>query len=424
MEKKTIGSFIAALRRANGLTQRELAEKLNVSDKTVSRWERDEGTPDLALIPVLAELFGVTSDELLLGQRRSTAQAAPQSGEKQRRRLLSASLAKYRSTTCLAAGLAICGLIAALVGNFAFLRAYLGFFAGAVLCLASAIVQFAAVNTAFLAIDGEEISPEQSAPYRRRVIRAAEGISGLIVTILGATSALLLVGDAYLGLSAASFLPYGLLFGGAAFLLWAAALWAIHHRLVKRGTYPLNEKESAAYHHNFNLKKYCILSLGAVLIFTALLHGLTTGFGDASRVAEGTVFTDIADFKAYMEQDVPPDEGHLIGDAAPESEAGILEDAQFYDQWGTPIPEAEALTRTITSPSGAELCRFVERNHAVVNWQCSFIGEDFQSATAYTYDQMDAARVKIHTANVLFAAVYLVECLICAAVYAWRRQRL
>lgn len=37
MEKKTIGSFIAALRRANGLTQKELAEKLNVSDKAVSR---------------------------------------------------------------------------------------------------------------------------------------------------------------------------------------------------------------------------------------------------------------------------------------------------------------------------------------------------------------------------------------------------
>ena len=43
MEKKTIGSFIAALRRANGLTQKELAEKLNVSDKAVSRWERDAG---------------------------------------------------------------------------------------------------------------------------------------------------------------------------------------------------------------------------------------------------------------------------------------------------------------------------------------------------------------------------------------------
>ena len=60
MEKKTIGSFIAALRRANGLTQKELAEKLNVSDKAVSRWERDECYPDLTMIPALAEIFGVT----------------------------------------------------------------------------------------------------------------------------------------------------------------------------------------------------------------------------------------------------------------------------------------------------------------------------------------------------------------------------
>jgi len=65
MEKKTMGSFLAALRRANGMTQKELAERLNVSDKSVSRWERDDGAPDLALIPVIAEVFGVTCDELL-----------------------------------------------------------------------------------------------------------------------------------------------------------------------------------------------------------------------------------------------------------------------------------------------------------------------------------------------------------------------
>ena len=41
MEKKTIGGFIAALRKANGMTQKELAERLHVSDKTVSRWGRD-----------------------------------------------------------------------------------------------------------------------------------------------------------------------------------------------------------------------------------------------------------------------------------------------------------------------------------------------------------------------------------------------
>ena len=42
MEKKTIGSFIATLRKANGMTQKDLAEKLNVSDKTISHWERDD----------------------------------------------------------------------------------------------------------------------------------------------------------------------------------------------------------------------------------------------------------------------------------------------------------------------------------------------------------------------------------------------
>ena len=44
MEKKTIGCFIATLRKANGMTQKDLAERLNVSDKTVSRWERKSPT--------------------------------------------------------------------------------------------------------------------------------------------------------------------------------------------------------------------------------------------------------------------------------------------------------------------------------------------------------------------------------------------
>ena len=73
MDKKSIGAFIAALRKANGMTQKDLAELLHVSDKTVSRWEVGDGAPDLALIPVIAEIFGVTCDELLRGERRPAA---------------------------------------------------------------------------------------------------------------------------------------------------------------------------------------------------------------------------------------------------------------------------------------------------------------------------------------------------------------
>lgn len=78
------------------MTQKDLAERLNVSDKTVSRWERDDGAPDLAAIPAIAEIFGVTCDELLRGERKSPEERTVVSkenettpkGEKQRQRLL------------------------------------------------------------------------------------------------------------------------------------------------------------------------------------------------------------------------------------------------------------------------------------------------------------------------------------------------
>ena len=81
MEKKTIGQFIAVLRKANGMTQQELADKLNVSNKAVSRWERDESAPDITLIPALAEVLGVTCDELLKGERITYTQQ-PEKKEK------------------------------------------------------------------------------------------------------------------------------------------------------------------------------------------------------------------------------------------------------------------------------------------------------------------------------------------------------
>ena len=65
MEKKTFGSMIAELRREKGMTQAELAAKMGVTDKAVSKWERDLSFPDVNTIPKLAELFHVTVDELM-----------------------------------------------------------------------------------------------------------------------------------------------------------------------------------------------------------------------------------------------------------------------------------------------------------------------------------------------------------------------
>jgi transcriptional regulator with XRE-family HTH domain len=61
----TIAKNITRLRRAHGLTQAALAEKLDYSDKSVSKWERAEGLPDVICLKRIADLFGVTVDSLL-----------------------------------------------------------------------------------------------------------------------------------------------------------------------------------------------------------------------------------------------------------------------------------------------------------------------------------------------------------------------
>ena len=63
--KAILGSNIAAYRKRQGLTQAGLAEKLNYSDKAVSKWERGESMPDVLTLVQLAELFGISVNDLL-----------------------------------------------------------------------------------------------------------------------------------------------------------------------------------------------------------------------------------------------------------------------------------------------------------------------------------------------------------------------
>ncbi len=79
MKKQSFGTMIAALRKEHGMTQLELAEQMGVTDKAVSKWERDLSFPDVASLPRLAEVFGVSVDELMQGRPQADARGA---GEK------------------------------------------------------------------------------------------------------------------------------------------------------------------------------------------------------------------------------------------------------------------------------------------------------------------------------------------------------
>ena len=67
IDKERFGAFVSGRRKALGLTQKELAARLFVSDKAVSKWERGQSMPDIALLAPLAECLGVSVTELLEG---------------------------------------------------------------------------------------------------------------------------------------------------------------------------------------------------------------------------------------------------------------------------------------------------------------------------------------------------------------------
>lgn len=75
--KNNVAANIADLRRKNGMTQLELADKLKYSDKAVSKWERGESVPDVAVLKSIADLFGVSVDYLLEGTHKKEALPAP-----------------------------------------------------------------------------------------------------------------------------------------------------------------------------------------------------------------------------------------------------------------------------------------------------------------------------------------------------------
>lgn len=81
MDKKKIGNLISTLRKEKGMTQKDLAERLHVSDRTVSKWERGAGVPDASLMIGLSDILGITVNELLTGERITDRNYMPEAKE-------------------------------------------------------------------------------------------------------------------------------------------------------------------------------------------------------------------------------------------------------------------------------------------------------------------------------------------------------
>lgn len=426
MDKKTIGGLIAALRRANGMTQRELAERLNVSDKTISRWERDEGVPDISLIPVIAEIFHITCDELLSGERRSPTAPLPSTdtpstrGDKQKKRLLDVSLSRYRTLSLISGGISLCGLLAALAVNFGFLRAYIAFYLGTVFLVAGSVCQGLAINRAFLSVADGEANDEDIGQFKYRVVCDAQRIFGLIAVLLGITLPFVLfTGDAHAGLSGKSFLLYGLIFGILLLVLYAFILFFVHHSLLTHGIFTMTQKQSVRYHRNRTLKIKCVGIAIPLLIITFIAHLMSTEIWGPRSIMDGTTFYDYESFVAYMEQDIPYDifQSHA-GTVAAEPIESV-----YFDENGNAVTEESALRRTLQNRDGEIMCEYVARNRSVCRIRYTEQDGDLLPITVSTYDDLRIAEHKVTFRHCVFGLIYALELITAFVIYLTKRAK-
>ena len=421
MEKKTIGRFIAALRKANGLTQRELAEKLCVSDKAVSRWERDETAPDLSLIPVIAEIFGVSSDELLRGERAASSPSAASETytaakvEKQLHNLLRRIETTFRIRSIAAGGIALAGVLAAAICNFIFLRAFLGFLLACVFYLTAAVCEAIFLVLAFSSL-ADDFDGEALEGCKRAFITWGCHVFTLIATLAGASLPLsvfpyVLFHRTDGGLTGFTWPLWGTIFGAAAWLLAAAAAKIVKTRLSRAPVSPeLQRKRN-------RLKLLCAGFTVAAMLLTLPLH-LYLGT-DCILYSDSLIFDSYEDFKAYMAIEAPAPDWAFIGPAAPVPDGPIT----YYDSDGKIISREEAYTETIVNAAGEVVCEYLRYNENAGRIRYS-VTETCLPIQVYTLEQLRQANSIMRRVNGMFFLLYPVEAAAGLAVYFLKRKNL
>ena len=194
MDQIRIGNFIAQCRKAQNLTQRQLADELGISDKTVSKWECGNGLPEVSLMLPLCTALGITVNDLLSGERIAQADYQKKAEENMMELVRENAENKKRlalSLICVAVTvIAVCALIAlaafltlpaaariALIA-LALITGAAGVGAAAVLDAKAGYYQCPHCNTAFTPALGEYVKAYHTL-VRRRLVCPACGKTGM-----------------------------------------------------------------------------------------------------------------------------------------------------------------------------------------------------------------------------------------------------
>ena len=419
MEKKTIGKFISALRKANGMTQKELGEKLFVSDKTVSRWECDECTPELSLIPSIAEIFGITTDELLRGERNNpdreaatedVASKQKAKSDKQFKLMLHSRKKKFTNLSFISIGLIIVGLIAAMICNLGFSKGLLGFCLASVFFVAATICQICFTVSFRLLIDEEEAehAEEIKKANTDMVFSSVKIFFGILLTFafcLPIAVLTLSYFNSHYGLVIDSWILFGSLFAAVAFLL-AFCVYKIFvlKALINKEIVWLDEQTvSRANTESKLLGKICIVFTVVFAIIMLATYIITSSVSESTFI-ERERFDDPDKFIEYMQSEY---------------------DAWYEEAYSNlpPVPDAEGMKPTYEpdkkwSEIDGKRYYFCEPlyesiiilQHENGDWEIIVITNDAYQNGQAMYSILNAGLLSLHVINLAVCVVwYLVK---------------
>ena len=410
MEKKSIGQFIAALRKANGMTQRQLAEKLNVSDKAVSRWERDESAPDLMLIPVIAEIFGVTSDELLRGEKKNVetpvSPRAVEKTEKQIEHMLKNVKFKMDIRGIISVCIMVVGLIIAMVCNFGFYRSYLGFYIASVFFLVGLVCEIISVKQAFYSIDNSEYTNDEFGLCKKKIVSNMEVVVIAIVAMFALCLPLVIFGGAYIGIDVLDWFFMGIVLSLIVCILgWIVSLCINTTRANSYGFSEIEVEQAVA----INKKKviYILITIGLVCI-TGVAQIVFNKLVRAVDLASGKKFYELQDFIEYME--TPYDEEFVDGVLV-----NVITESSIDGEFG--IDESDYIDY-IYNDDGEEVAKYVCRNNAINDIKYDWTGDnELASVTVYTQADFKTGNKILDIINWIWVIIYIVEIVIMVIKY-------
>lgn len=420
MEKKTIGKFIAVMRKANGMTQKELGDKLFVSDKTVSRWERDECTPELSLIPAIAEIFGITTDELLRGEKNNPETPTSEDikpsakADKQFKAMLFVKKRRFDNLMLISIGISLLGMIVGMIINLGFSKGLIAFFVSSAFLLASTLCQICFTSNARITINDDDDYRELTEAANTSFIQKSIAVYFVNIAILAFCLPLVtIINGVNFGLGFGSWLLYGIAFAVAGTVLaYLIFRIIINPVLIRRNILVFNEVGLARENYSRKL----LIRLSSLSLAIAILLGVAIAVVDSigtAGFADKLVFETPEEFKEYMESsydEAKNESGEWYYDA----DGNLVGSALIIDEDN---PEPFKNSVVLRDKQGNEILTYYYHNDLYSHIEYNTESDDRCPITVYTRQAMREARVLMAEIKSMLCIAIIAEIVLFAGIY-------